>query len=141
MKKNRRVRRLVVGDITWFWSVRQRVGPAYEDCRLTLSFRPAGTRHRLSLVFRPGPYRVISNTYFDSGALIRLPDRSYLSLHEPGTARRLLDSAAQALDLLDLLASEQVTEVDGWQYFDSVVDAVAAGRTVRERDAGPGLSP
>jgi hypothetical protein len=110
---DRRVRRLVVGEVTWRWTVRQR-----EHSSLTLSLFPEGTRRRLVLVFRPGPDRVVSNTYFEAGALVRLPDRSYLNLFEPGTVRRLLDAATSALDL-----SEQRTEVDGWPYFDTVVDS------------------
>ena len=112
---DRRVRRLVVGDVTWRWTVRQRDKP---NCGLTLSLFPEGRRHRLVLVFRPGPDRVVSNTYFDAGALVRLPDRSYLNLFEPGTVRRLLDAATSALDV-----PTQPTEVDGWPYFDTVVDA------------------
>ena len=121
MKNDRRLRRLVVDDITWRWTVRQRVKSAYEDCRLTLSLYPEGTRRRLALVFRPGSDRIISNCYFDPGALVRLPDRSYLNLYEPGTVRRLLDAAASPLDLF---ASKDVIEVDGWQYFDAVVEPV-----------------
>ncbi|MFF0343549.1 hypothetical protein [Kribbella sp. NPDC004875] len=113
---DRRVRRLVVGEVTWRWTVRQRVRPGQENCGLTLSLFREGTRDRLVLVFRPGPDRVVSNTYFDAGALIRLPDRGYLNLFEPGTVRRLLDAATSTLDL-----SEQVTEVDGWPYFDTIV--------------------
>lgn len=117
---DRRLRRLVVGDVTWRWTVRQRVKPTYEDRALTLSLFPEGTRRRLVFVFRPGPDRVVSNTYFDAGALMRLPDRSYLNLFEPGTVRRLLDAATSTLG--DSLP-EQDTEVDGWPYFDSVVDS------------------
>jgi hypothetical protein len=117
---DRRLRRIVVGGVAWRWTVRQRVKPSIEDCRLTLSLFPEGTRRRLVFVFRPGPHRVVSNTYFDAGALMRLPDRSYLNLFEPGTVRRLLDAATSALDLF---AREQVTEVDGWPYFDTVVDS------------------
>jgi hypothetical protein len=64
--------------------------------------------------------RVVSNTYFEAGTVVRLPDRSYLNLFEPGTVRRLLDAAASDLDLGAL---EQETEVDGWRYFDTVVDS------------------
>lgn len=60
---------------------------------------------------------MVSNTYFEAGTVVRLPDRTYLNLFEPGTVRRLLDAAASELDLLAL---EQVTEVDGWPYFDRV---------------------
>ena len=110
---DRRVRRLVVGDVAWRWTVRQRVEPG---C-LTLTLFREGTRRRLVLVFRPGPERVVSNTYFDAGALMRLPDRSYLNLFEPGTVRRLLDAATGSY------LPERDAEVDGWPYFDSVVDS------------------
>ncbi|MCZ7459028.1 hypothetical protein [Streptomyces sp. WMMC940] len=137
MKNDRRLRRLVVDDTTWRWTVQQRVKSAYEDCRLTLSLYPEGTRRRLALVFRPDSARIISNCYFDSGALVRLPDRSHLNLYEPGTVRRLLDAAAPTLDLFE---SRDVIEVDGWPYFDAVVEQVTAAyrpskRGVVEADA------
>lgn len=125
MKKDRRVRRLVVNGTTWYWTVRQRVRPAYDDCRVTLSFFTDGTngamrgaRRRLSLVFAPSPTGVISNCYFESGSVIRLPDRSWLNLYEPGTVRRLLGSAAP---VLTSRPSQQDVEVDGWPHFAEVV--------------------
>ncbi|MFF1745634.1 hypothetical protein [Streptomyces mirabilis] len=123
MKNDRRLRRLVVDDTTWYWTVRQRVKPAYEDCSLTLSLYPEGNRRRLALIFRPDADRIISNCYFLSGTVLRLPDHSCLNLYEPGTVRRLLDAAAPTSGLF---ASEQVIEVDGWQYFDAVVEALTA---------------
>ncbi|MGW3659641.1 hypothetical protein ACWD6R_30060 [Streptomyces sp. NPDC005151] len=123
MKNDRRLRRLVVGDATWYWTVRQRVKPAYEDCRLTLPLYPEDKRRQLALIFRPGSDRIISNCYFLSGTVVRLPDHSYLNLYEPGTVRRLLDAATPTLGPL---TSEHVIEVDGWQYFDAVVEPVAA---------------
>ncbi|MFG2969700.1 hypothetical protein ACGFZS_41145 [Streptomyces sp. NPDC048288] len=125
MRNDRRVRRLVVDGVVWNWTVRQRVKPDYADCRLTLSFFPeaseasAGSgRRRLSLVFAPGPDRIVSNSYFEAGAVVRLPDRSWLNLYEPGTARRLFDAAATALGIRAL---ERDLEVDGWPYFAVVV--------------------
>ncbi|MGA5413990.1 hypothetical protein [Streptomyces pseudogriseolus] len=123
MNNDRRLRRLVVDGTVWHWTVRQRVLPAYADCRLSLSFFTEGYRagagRRLTLVFAPGPRRIVSNTsYFDAGTVMRLPDRADLNLHEPGTARRLLDAAAPALDLRP---SGRDVEVDGWPCFDEVV--------------------
>lgn len=127
MKTERRLRRLVVGETVWYWSVRQHIGPAYEDCRLTLSFFGGETvknsGRRLSLVFAPCANGVVSNTYFESGTVVRLPDRSHLNLYEPKTARRLLDAAAPALEAQP--AARNVT-VDGWPYFAEAVDR--AGR-------------
>ncbi|MGA5124157.1 hypothetical protein ACPCAG_12710 [Streptomyces pseudogriseolus] len=123
MNTDRRLRRLVVDGTVWHWTVRQRVRPAYEECRLSLSFftegHRAGTGRRLTLVFAPGPRRIVSSTsYFEAGTVVRLPDRADLNLHEPGTARRLLDAAAPALDLRP---SVRDVEVDGWPCFDEVV--------------------
>jgi hypothetical protein len=124
VKNDRRVRRLVVGEVIWYWTVQQRVKPSYEDCRLTLSLYPEGTRRRrLALVFRPGQDRIISNSYFESGALMRLQDQAYLNLYEPGTVRRLVDAAVPAVDLT---GPEQTTELDGWPYFDEVVGGISA---------------
>ncbi len=113
----------------WYWTVRQRVRPDYADCRLTLSFFTdfkdftdtslPGARRRLALVFAPGPDRIVSNTYLEAGTVVRLPDRSWLNLHEPGTARRLLDAAAPVLTTRPL---ELKLAVDGWSFFDDVVD-------------------
>ncbi|MFJ3799381.1 hypothetical protein ACIPSJ_24195 [Streptomyces sp. NPDC090088] len=118
MRNDRRVRRLVVDGAVWNWTVRQRVRPDYADCRLTLSFFPEASegsgRRRLSLVFAPGPDRIVSNSYFEAGTVVRLPDRSWLNLYEPGTARRLFDAAATALGIREL---ERDLEVDGWPYF------------------------
>ncbi|MBU3062548.1 hypothetical protein KO481_29340 [Nocardia sp. NEAU-G5] len=133
MKNDRRLRCLVVGEARWHWTVRQRVKPAYEACSTTLSFHPEGARGCLALVFRPGLDRIISNSYFDSGALIRLPDRVYLNLYEPGTVRRLLDAAASDLPL----CAGRTVEVDGWPYFDAVADSAgtAAGSGCKEAGA------
>lgn len=128
--KNNRLRRLVVGDTTWHWTVRQlphsrRRGSerdpqrvARDHCRLKLSLYPEGPRRRrLVLLFGPSEDRTVSNCYFDSGALVRRSDHTYLNLHEPGTVRRLLDAAAPNLDLDP---SAQTVEVDGWPYFDAI---------------------
>ncbi|MFG2938675.1 hypothetical protein [Streptomyces sp. NPDC048282] len=125
MRNDRRVRRLVMDGTVWNWTVRQRVKPDYADCRLTLSFFPEASeasegrgRRRLSLVFAPGPDRIVSNSYFEAGTVVRLPDRSRLNLYEPGTARRLFDAAATALGIREL---ERDLEVDGWPCFAVVV--------------------
>lgn len=128
MGNERRVRRLVVDGTVWHWTVRQRVRPDYPDCRVTLSLFPEasadGVRRRLALVFAPGPDRVVSNAYFEAGTVVRLPDRAWLNLYEPGTVRRLLDAAAPALDISP---SVRDLEVDGWPCFTEVVDRAGPG--------------
>ncbi|MBL0887171.1 hypothetical protein [Myceligenerans indicum] len=123
MRNDRRVRRLVVDEAVWRWTVRRQVSPDYADCRLTLSLFPEAAaqrvRRRLALVFAPGADRIISNGYFEAGTVIRLPDRARLNLYEPGTVRRLLDAAGAVLDLQPSVPN---LEVDGWPYFDEVMD-------------------
>ncbi|MBC2900108.1 hypothetical protein [Streptomyces cupreus] len=131
MGNDRRVRRLVVDGTVWHWTVRQQVKPDYADCRLTLSFftepPQEGARRRLSMVFAPGPGRVVSHSYFEKGTVVRLCDRGWLNLYEPGTARRLLDAAAP---VLRTRPREQNLDLDGWPCFDTVLDAarVTAGQ-------------
>ncbi|WP_215456018.1 hypothetical protein [Streptomyces sp. ATCC 21386] len=118
MRKNTRLRRLVVDGTTWHWTVRQRSRVAYDHCHLKLSLYPDGPRgRRLVLLFSPAQNRAVSNCYFDSGALVRLSDHTYLNLHEPGTVRRLLDAAAPTLALHP---DTHTVEVNGWRYFDAV---------------------
>ncbi|CAM5411426.1 hypothetical protein [Streptomyces griseomycini] len=128
MGSDRRVRRLVVDGTVWHWTVRQRVRPDYADCRVTLSLYPEASaqngRRRLSLVFAPGPGRIVSNAYFEAGTVVRLPDRAWLNLYEPGTVRSLLDVAAP---VLEIPSSARNPEVDGWPCFTEVVDRADSG--------------
>lgn len=105
----------------WYWTVRQRVRPDYADCRVTLAlFTRPSARHqgrRLRFVFAPTPTGVISNCYFESGTVIRMPDQAYLNLYEPGAVRRLLDAAQPALEQEPL----ERDDLDGWLYFAAVV--------------------
>ncbi|WP_199854590.1 hypothetical protein [Streptomyces dioscori] len=119
MKNDRRLRRLVVDDTTWYWTLRQRVRPAYEDCSLTLSLYSEDRQHRVALVFRPRQNRIISNCCFLAGCVVRMPDQGCLNLYEPGTVRLLLDLV---LPTLDLSLTGKDIEVDGWPYFDVAVE-------------------
>lgn len=88
MGNDRRVRRLVVNEAVWCWTVRRRVRPDYGDCQLTLSLFPQvsaqGAERRLTLVFAPGANRIVSNSYFEAGTMVRLPDPTWLNL-APGS--------------------------------------------------------
>jgi len=64
----------------------------------------------------PGRERVIADGYFDEGAAVRLPDRAYVNLHEPGSVRALLDEALAR----GLVPATGTVEVDGWPLFDAV---------------------
>ncbi|WP_066936274.1 hypothetical protein [Microtetraspora fusca] len=115
MKNDHRLRRLVDGDTIWLWSVRQKLDrDRYENCRITLSLWREGSRSRLSIVFRPGPDRVISNTYFEAGTVVVLPERDWLNLYEPKTVRRLLQIAAARGELP---VGSGTREIDGWHLF------------------------
>ncbi|MGW5125384.1 hypothetical protein ACWEQ7_15270 [Streptomyces sp. NPDC004069] len=67
-------------------------------------------------MFRPGRDWVIVDGYFDEGAAVRLPDREYLNLHEPGSVRALLDEALAR----EVFPAAGSVEVDGWPLFDAV---------------------
>ncbi|GLX01550.1 hypothetical protein [Microtetraspora sp. NBRC 16547] len=121
MKNDRRLRRLVDGDTIWLWSVRQKLDRnRYENCRLTLSLWREGSRSRLSIVFRPGPDRVISNTYFEAGTVVALPERDELNLYEPKTIHRLLQIAAAREELP---MGPGTREIDGWHLFEALMAA------------------
>jgi hypothetical protein len=127
VKENRRLRRMVVGDTTWLWTVRRRSHRAHGHCRLKLTLYPEGPgRRRLVLVFAPAENRVVSSCYFAAGDLVRLPDHTWLNLYEPATVRRLLDAAAPALDHSP---SAHTVELDGWPYFDTITALTPAAPT------------
>ncbi|WP_432932731.1 hypothetical protein ACQPZZ_15745 [Microbispora sp. CA-135349] len=121
MKNDRRVRHLVDGDTRWLWSVRQKLDRnRYENCRLILSLWREDSRSRLSMVFRPGPDRIISNTYFEAGTVVALPEQNWLNLYEPKTVRRLLQIAAARGELP---TGPGTKELDGWRLFDALMAA------------------
>ncbi|WP_329121296.1 hypothetical protein [Streptomyces sp. NBC_01465] len=110
---------MVVGDMVYGWCFGHRHDRArgYAGCRSTVTLWRPGSKGRLRLVFRPGPDRIVSDSYFEEGAVMRLPDRAYLNLHEPGTVRALLDAALAR----DPFPAEGSVERDGWPLFDAVV--------------------
>ncbi|MFE7752024.1 hypothetical protein [Streptomyces sp. NPDC057428] len=65
------------------------------------------------MAFAPGPDRIVSNSHFEAGTVVRLPDRTWFNLYEPETVRRLLGAAAPALTTWPAV---QNLEVDGWPY-------------------------
>jgi hypothetical protein len=77
-----------------------------------------GTRRRLEITFRSGCGRIVSDGCGESGTFA--PHDTWLNLHEPGGARRLLDAAAACGPLP---ARAGTTEADGWPLFDAVTAA------------------
>ncbi|MDC2950051.1 hypothetical protein [Streptomyces heilongjiangensis] len=133
MKENRRLRRMVVGNSTWHWTVRRRSHRTHGHCLLKLTLYPEGPRRRLVLVFAPAENRVVSSCYFAAGDLVRLPDRTGLNLYEPATVRRLLDAASPALDRSP---SAHTVELDGWPYFDTITAPPPADPTTGDLTTG-----
>ncbi|WP_214104323.1 hypothetical protein [Acrocarpospora catenulata] len=77
----------------------------------------------MSIVFRPGPGRFISNTYFEAGTVVAGPEGDWLNLYEPKTVRRLIQIAAACGEL----PTEPGTrEVDGWYLYEASMAAQRA---------------
>ncbi|GHF78827.1 hypothetical protein GCM10018783_56370 [Streptomyces griseosporeus] len=109
---------MLVGGTEYAWCFGHRHDRlrGYAGCSTTLTLWRAGDRSCLRLVFRPSPDRAIADGYFDEGAVVRLTDRAYLNLHEPGSVRSLLDEAVAR----GLLPTSGLVETDGWPLFDAV---------------------
>ncbi|MFE2267411.1 hypothetical protein [Streptomyces griseosporeus] len=103
-------------EYAWCFGHRHDRVRGYPGCSSTLTLWRAGDRACLRLVFRPASDRAIADGYFDEGAVVRLPDRAYLNLHEPGSVRALLDEAL----VRGLFPRAGVVEADGWPFFDAV---------------------
>ncbi|MFG2571445.1 hypothetical protein [Streptomyces sp. NPDC048481] len=126
---DRRRRTLVVDATTaYVWTVRHRHGDGL-PCREILTLGRDGRRTRI--VFPDGEGRSSGGGgYGHSGGV---SDREhYLNLHEPGVVRAFVDEAVRR----GLLG--QGGELDGWELFPAVVEAVALSRAAA---ATPGAPP
>ncbi|MEU6010499.1 hypothetical protein [Streptomyces sp. NPDC047453] len=117
---------MVVGSTMYGWCFAHRHDRVrgYPGCSSTVTLWRPGSRTRLRLVFRPGPDRIISDSYFDEGAVVRLPDREFLNLFAPASVRALLDEALAR----ELFPATGSVEVDGWPLFDAVTPQDLPGR-------------
>ena len=127
MRKDGAVRRLVVDDRTYRWSLRHKHHDG-DVCRDVLHLVLDGIRTRI--VFREGEGRGISSCYAHDGFVATGPGRA-LCLNEPGTVRRLVDEATDR----GLLPG--AAELDGWDLFDAVLRRAAAATAA----APPGFPP
>lgn len=114
-----RLRQLTVGEAVYFWTFRHRHDEVGDrtGCRSEVSVWRSGSMSRLRIVFPAADDRVVSDGFYESGAVIRLSDRAYLNLHQPGTARLLLDQVL----LRELFSVAGEREVDGWMLFDAIL--------------------
>lgn len=114
---------MIVGDDRFLWAIghlHQRAGdpqspPTYLDCREVITIRRHRSRGRVDIVFRAGEDRLVPDGLLHSGAVMR-GDRM-LNLHEPGTARALLDEALKSGWRPE---HPELAELDGWALFDAV---------------------
>jgi len=119
MGSKSRARRLVVDGRTFLWSVnhshRALGNGRYEDCCESLVIRLFKARGQLRVAFRQSPGKLVADGYLPSGAVGT--DGRFLNLHEPGTARALLDGALAQGWHPDHPSGH---EIDGWALFDVV---------------------
>ncbi|MEU6678613.1 hypothetical protein [Streptomyces sp. NPDC046853] len=120
-RNDKKPRRLVVDGQVFLWSVghshRVPVEGGYEDCCEVLSIRLSGTRGRLRILFREGAGKLVPDGFLHSGAVGIAEGSRFLNLHEPGTARALLDAATARGWRPD---DPAVRETDGWDLFEAV---------------------
>jgi hypothetical protein len=124
MSRRRGPRYLVVGEDRFLWSIghlHEQIGgaqtpPIYLDCRDIVTIRRHRSRGRLDVVFRDGEDRLVPYGMVPGGAVTRGDGRA-LNLHEPGTARALLDEALSGGWRPDV---PEPVEFDGWVLFDAV---------------------
>ncbi|TLS45403.1 hypothetical protein FE633_15170 [Streptomyces montanus] len=116
-----KARRLVVDGETFLWSLshtHRALGDGrYEDCCETLVLRLFKARGRLRIVFRAGHGRLVPDGCLMPSGAVGTALGTTLNLHEPGTARALLDAALAHGWRPDHPAS---AEMDGWTLFDAV---------------------
>ncbi|GAA2097042.1 hypothetical protein GCM10009801_67110 [Streptomyces albiaxialis] len=120
-RSEKRIRRLVVGEETFLWSVRHSHRRDEQgrnvDCAETLTLRRHGARGRLRLVFRDRPGKLVPDGYPMFSGAVGTVDGPLLNLHEPGTVRAALDEAlARGWDPDE----PSGLELDGWAVFEAV---------------------
>ncbi|MDH6139061.1 MULTISPECIES: hypothetical protein [Kitasatospora] len=116
----RRVRRLLVGDAAYRWTVghQRRVRSAPwppGECHV-LTLRREGAHGRLQIGFQKRPGHLVPDGYLPSGAVGRAGG-ACLNLHQPGTVRALLDEALAHGWRPD---RPEPVHLDGWLLFDAV---------------------
>ncbi|ASQ93212.1 hypothetical protein [Streptomyces sp. 11-1-2] len=120
-RNDRKARRLVVGEETFLWSLRHTHRTLDDgrstDCCEALVLRLFRARGELRIVFRGGPGRTVPGGFPTASGVVGTAEGGFLNLHEPGTARALLDEALARGWRPDDPAR---CETDGWALFASV---------------------
>ena len=118
----------MVDGATFMWSLghsHRALGDGrYEECCENLDIRLFRARGRLRIVFRAGPDRFVADGYLVPSGAVGTEERR-LNLHEPGTARALLDEALARGWQPDSPVAHQI---DGWTLCGAGAVAVAARR-------------
>ncbi|MBP8531660.1 hypothetical protein [Streptomyces sp. MK37H] len=120
-RNDRKARRLVVDGDTFLWSLRHTHRTLndgrHTECRETLVLRLFRARGELRIAFRSGPGRTVPGGFPTASGVVGTTEGGYLNLHEPGTARALLDEALARGWRPD---DPTRRELDGWALFASV---------------------
>ncbi|MGY5129853.1 hypothetical protein [Streptomyces nigrescens] len=120
-RREKTARRLVVDGEIFLWSLRHHhhalVNGRYEGCCETLVIRLFKSRGCLRIAFEESPGRLVPGGYLMHSGAVGTAGGGVLNLHEPGTARALLDEALAK----GWCPDDPVTaEMDGWALFDAV---------------------
>ncbi|SEG69521.1 hypothetical protein SAMN05216223_108192 [Actinacidiphila yanglinensis] len=89
----------------------------YEDCRQVVVIRRSGRPGCLRVVFRAAPGRYVPGGATTASGTVGVVGGAALNLHEPGTARALLDEALARGWRPEGSVAE---EADGWALFGAV---------------------
>lgn len=121
-RREKTARRLVVDGEAFLWSLshnhRALGNGRYEGCCETLVIRRFKSRGCLRIAFEEGSGRLVPDGYLMHSGAVGTAEGGFLNLHEPGTARALLDEALTK----GWCPDDPVTaELDGWALFDAVV--------------------
>ncbi|OPF83941.1 hypothetical protein VT50_0203715 [Streptomyces antioxidans] len=118
-----KARRLVVGGDTFLWSLRHTHRTLddgrHTECCETLVLRLFRARGELRIAFRGGPGRTVPGGFPTASGMVGTAEGGWLNLHEPGTARALLDEARARGWRPD---DPTRRELDGWALFAGVED-------------------
>jgi hypothetical protein len=110
-----RLRKLVVDDTMWLWSVQHQ--HQHGQCREVVSLYHQQTKATLKILFYAAPGRFVADGCRHIG-LLGNSNGNLLNLHTPGTIRSLLQQAI-AHHMVPTKRGEK--EINGWPLFDAII--------------------